>query len=102
MFWKPTLKIESDAALFVVALQQALAQSGFQVDAQWVQTLNERAEHREKVILATSEQKTDHINPLRLLKKVEYLLDDDCIMVADGGDFIGSAAYILRPRGPLG
>ena len=23
------------------------------------------------------------------------------ILVADGGDFVGSAAYILRPRGPL-
>ena len=22
-------------------------------------------------------------------------------MVADGGDFVGSAAYIVRPRGPL-
>ncbi|VDM52262.1 unnamed protein product [Angiostrongylus costaricensis] len=28
-------------------------------------------------------------------------LPDDAILVADGGDFVGSAAYILRPRGPL-
>jgi acetolactate synthase-like protein len=28
-------------------------------------------------------------------------MDDNTIIVADGGDFVGSAAYILRPRGPL-
>lgn len=28
-------------------------------------------------------------------------LSDDTILVADGGDFVGSAAYIVRPRGPL-
>ena len=27
---------------------------------------------------------------------------DNAIFVADGGDFVGTAAYILRPRGPLG
>ena len=26
---------------------------------------------------------------------------EDSIIVADGGDFVGSAAYIMRPRGPL-
>ena len=27
---------------------------------------------------------------------------DDAVFVADGGDFVGTASYILRPRGPLG
>src|SRR5699024_656515 len=31
----------------------------------------------------------------------ENTMDDNTILVADGGDFVGSAAYILRPRGPL-
>lgn len=26
---------------------------------------------------------------------------EDSIIVADGGDFVGSAAYIMRPRGPM-
>lgn len=29
------------------------------------------------------------------------MLPDDAILIADGGDFVGSAAYIVRPRGPL-
>ena len=64
-------------------------------------TLRTRAEEREKVINETADQKTDYMNPLRLLQEVEKKLPDDCILVADGGDFVGSAAYIVRPRGPL-
>lgn len=29
------------------------------------------------------------------------MLPKDAILVADGGDFVGSAAYIVRPGGPL-
>jgi acetolactate synthase-like protein len=28
-------------------------------------------------------------------------MDDDSIIVADGGDFVATASYTLRPRGPL-
>lgn len=42
-----------------------------------------------------------HLNPLSVLHSLEKVLPDDAILVADGGDFVGSAAYILRPRGPL-
>ena len=28
-------------------------------------------------------------------------MPDDSILVADGGDFVGTAAYVMRPRGPL-
>lgn len=42
-----------------------------------------------------------HLNPLSVLNTLEKILPDNAILVADGGDFVGSAAYILRPRGPL-
>ena len=28
-------------------------------------------------------------------------MPDNAILVADGGDFVASAAYIMKPRGPL-
>ena len=37
-----------------------------------------------------------YLNPLRLLHELDQVLDDNSILVADGGDFVGSAAYILR------
>lgn len=36
------------------------------------------------------------INPVKLLHELEDALDEDSIIVADGGDFVGTAAYILR------
>ena len=28
-------------------------------------------------------------------------MDDDAIMVVDGGDFVATAAYVVKPRAPL-
>ena len=42
-------------------------------------------------------EETDvHLNPLNVLQSLETVLPDNAILVADGGDFVGSAAYILR------
>jgi acetolactate synthase-1/2/3 large subunit len=38
-------------------------------------------------------------NPLRVCAEVDKLLTPDTIVIGDGGDFVGSAANVLRPRG---
>ena len=44
-----------------------------------------------------AEEKTDqHLNPLKILHMAEEVMSDDAVMVADGGDFVATAAYILR------
>jgi len=44
-----------------------------------------------------AEQPTDvHLNPVKLLQKLEDIMSPNSIIVADGGDFVGTAAYILR------
>jgi len=44
-----------------------------------------------------SEEETDkHLNPLKILQTLEEEASDNTLMVADGGDFVGTAAYILR------
>jgi len=47
------------------------------------------------------DEKKEYVNPLALCQEIEKVADDNAIFVADGGDFVGTAAYILRPRGPL-
>jgi acetolactate synthase-like protein len=37
-----------------------------------------------------------HLNPLKILHCLEEVMNEDSVIVADGGDFVGSAAYILR------
>ena len=36
------------------------------------------------------------LNPLKVLHRLEDMMSDNSLIVADGGDFVGSAAYILR------
>ena len=44
-----------------------------------------------------AEEATDvHLNPLKILMSLEDVLSDNSILVADGGDFVATAAYILR------
>jgi len=44
-----------------------------------------------------SDQPTDvHLNPVKILHTLERVMSDDSLIVADGGDFVGTAAYILR------
>lgn len=51
---------------------------------------------------AKADERTEHhLNPLKVLHCVDELMAEDSIIVADGGDFVGSAAYIMKPRGPL-
>lgn len=103
IFWKATLPVQADPASFIVSLSSALNEGGYSVAVQgWSSKLRQRAAKREAEINSMAMKKTEkYANPLRLLQILDEVLDDDCIMVADGGDFIGSAAYILRPRGPL-
>jgi acetolactate synthase-1/2/3 large subunit len=41
------------------------------------------------------------LNPLRVLRSLDAALADDSVIVADGGDFVSTASYVLRPRRPL-
>jgi len=41
------------------------------------------------------------LNPLRVCRALETTLADDSVIVADGGDFVSTASYVLRPRRPL-
>ena len=59
-------------------------------------------ESREKEIQQFSETKTDFVNPVYLYKTIDKLIDENSILVADGGDFVGTASYTVRPRAALG
>jgi acetolactate synthase-1/2/3 large subunit len=39
------------------------------------------------------------LNPLRVCAEVDRFINERTIVIGDGGDFVGSAANVLRPRG---
>jgi thiamine pyrophosphate-dependent acetolactate synthase large subunit-like protein len=68
---------------------------------QWVAQLRARDEAREQEIEAQAAVAGEHVNPLALFRMLETEAADDAVMVADGGDFVATASYVVRPRGPL-
>ena len=98
--WRAHMFVNGDPGSFLVSLAGEL--SGYKCDRAWPDSLKRRDQEREKENLRKAEVEPEqHLNPLRVLYHAEKVLSTDSILVADGGDFVGSAAYIMRPRGPL-
>jgi acetolactate synthase-1/2/3 large subunit len=97
---RPDLAVLSDPFLFLCAMAEVLAPDSSDWDA-WFRKLKENDDQRENFISETSAAATEFINPLWLLQKLNGAIDERAIIVADGGDFVASAAYLVQPPGPL-
>ena len=97
---RPDLAVLSDPFLFLCSLAEVFTPDASDWQS-WIQELKSNDDEREAFISGTSEETTEFINPLFLLKKMNEVIDEKSIIVADGGDFVGSAANILQPPGPL-
>ncbi|HSH00983.1 MAG TPA: thiamine pyrophosphate-binding protein [Anaerolineae bacterium] len=69
--------------------------------AAWQKHLAERDSERDAEIAAVGEETTEYVNPVFLCQQMENVIGADSIMVGDGGDFVATASYVTRPRGPL-
>ena len=69
---------------------------------EWIKELTGLEEKRETEILQFSKNKSDFVNPVHLCKTIDKFIDEESILVADGGDFVGTASYTIRPRSALG
>ncbi len=103
---RPAIGVLADPGLFLESLsvaRQSRAGDNAAADRwqSWIDTLRQRDDQREHDIAERADQQTDYVNPLHLCREIDKALDDDSVVVADGGDFVGTAAYTVRPRGPL-
>lgn len=96
---RPTLGVGGDPGLFLRALADAVP-GGFP-RPEWVARLRERDAAREAEILAAPEGAPGALDPVALCRSLEEALPEDGLVVADGGDFVATASYVLRPRAPL-
>jgi acetolactate synthase-1/2/3 large subunit len=67
----------------------------------WMRTLGKRDSDREIEIDKAACVQGAHVNPVALFREIDRIASDDAIFIADGGDFVATAAYTLHPRGPL-
>jgi acetolactate synthase-1/2/3 large subunit len=100
---RPTIAAIGDVGLFI---ERLAAQVGDRAGrAAWLGTLRDRDQARESAIDAQAAGPTaapsEHVNPVAFFRALDRAAGDAAIFVADGGDFVATASYILRPRGPL-
>jgi acetolactate synthase-1/2/3 large subunit len=97
---RPDLAVIGDAGRFLkrLATRQGpdLARPG------WIDALRQRDAARETEIEREAGVAGAGVNPLALLREIERIASERAVFVADGGDFVATAAYTLRPRSPLG
>lgn len=98
---RPDIAAHVDPAALLVKLRMKGVSARTTQIAGWMQTLAERERNRESEILAQAKEKMQLINPVDFFTKAAGTLARKTILVADGGDFVATGAYIVRPGGPL-
>ncbi|MFW6096475.1 MAG: thiamine pyrophosphate-binding protein [Chloroflexota bacterium] len=97
---KPDLAIQADAGAFLADLA-AVWDGESRAWLDWFALLKQRDAARDAEIMSKAQESTEYINPLYLCQMVERCIGENSVLVGDGGDFVATASYIVRPRGPL-
>ena len=94
----PTLGVLADPQDFLIELG-AKFQGSY---PEWIETLRANDNKREVSINEQADAAVHiGVNPIKLFRELDPALDDNTILIADGGDFVATSAYTLRPRSPL-
>jgi acetolactate synthase-1/2/3 large subunit len=97
---RPDVAAIGDAGLFLELLAEPLAQAGHRWSS-WIDKLRTRDLEREAAIDKQAEHEGEWVNPIALLRLLDRQAGENALMVADGGDFVATASYIVHARAPL-
>ena len=99
---RPDIAAIGDAGLFLEALAAGsnAESSGLERTA-WITQLRSRDATRETEIDQQAEPTGNYVNPIAFFRALEREAGDNAILVADGGDFVATASYVMHPRAPL-
>ncbi len=100
---RPTFPVQKHPGEFLVTLAEAMGNFDRGRWDPWFGTLRGRESKREDEIVGKAARTVPDglVDPLAFFLRMEQKMADDAIIVVDGGDFAATAAYTLRPRGPL-
>jgi len=104
---RPDIAVEMHAGDFLVALAERATARGETPSArgaaspEWLATLRERERARDTEIAAKAAPAGELVDPVHLFTRLDEVMADDAVLVVDGGDFVATASYIVRPRAPL-
>ena len=97
---RPDIGIEMHAGEFLVQLAERAPSDGA-AWTDWIGKLREREQVRDKEIASKAAAQGELVDPLHFFLRLEEAMADDAVLVVDGGDFVATASYIVRPRAPL-
>jgi acetolactate synthase-1/2/3 large subunit len=96
---RPNVAAIGDAGLLLQRLADRLSEGVRRPG--WIEQLRARDAAREAEIDAQAAVAGEYVNPIAFCRALDRAAGDDAILVADGGDFVATASYVLRARGPL-
>lgn len=97
---KPDIGLQMHPGEFLIGLAERIS-GGKRSWQPWFDECAEREAQRNANIDERAEQADELVHPIYFFKRLEELMGDDAVIVVDGGDFVATGAYILRPRQPL-
>jgi len=97
---RPEIPVHTHPGEFLQSLAETVG-GGLGPWSGWFDTLRAREHARDEEIRAQAAEPSERVNPLDFFLRLEEKMADDAVLVVDGGDFVATAAYILRPRKPL-
>jgi len=97
---KPDLPIHADPGLLLRGVAEAFSGEA-QRWTDWLTALRVRDDEREREIATQAAVTGERVNPVHLCREIDRALAPESVIVADGGDFVATAAYTVSPRGPL-
>ncbi len=98
---RPEITAQMHAGDFLVRLAERVGGGGAGRWDEWFGSVRQREQERDDEIARQARTDGDLVDPIHLFRRLEDKMADDSVIVADGGDFVATAAYILRPRSPL-
>jgi acetolactate synthase-1/2/3 large subunit len=95
---RPEVALRMHAGEFLARLAERVNPSP---RATWLAACKQREDARDAEIRSKARTDGEQVDPIHFFLRLEEKLASDAVLVADGGDFVATAAYVLRPRGPL-
>ena len=96
---KPTIAVKAHPGHFLTQLAYTVREKGDL--SSWFATLHAREDARDAEIAASAREDVEGVDPVHLFLRIEDKLADDSVLIVDGGDFVATGSYIVRPRAPL-
>eukprot|EP00298_Acanthocystis_sp_HF-20_P016844 c21603_g3_i1.p1 GENE.c21603_g3_i1~~c21603_g3_i1.p1 ORF type:complete len:596 (+),score=293.06 c21603_g3_i1:49-1836(+) len=99
----PSLAIRGDPGRFLIELSKGF--SNEKASARWKTWLAQNRQLDDKRCQEIAQQarlpSDKFCNPLAVVQVIEEMMAENSVIIADGGDFIATASYVLKPRTPL-